>query len=200
MCMSRGMVHHNLQWEDIFWLRWKVREKEVKSDFAEFLSLYSWSYRSWLLMALLIMWELNVSLDISFTNTHSFMKTTNQTTSGCSISSPTSSNHMTPHCQMHHTPNPVTSVYPPPPSSIFTPKLRIVITWCSDNQRMKWVKPESQTYTLPTGCERLWISTCKCSWIKKLLSSSKWVSLCYFLFQQQHAGINGLVWGVCIDG
>jgi len=33
------MEHHNVQWEDIFWLKWKVREKEVKPDFAEFLSL-----------------------------------------------------------------------------------------------------------------------------------------------------------------
>ena len=66
-------------------------------------------------MALLIMWELNVSLDISFTHTHSFLKTTNQAMSGCSISPPTASKHMTPHCQMPHTPNPVTSVYPLPP-------------------------------------------------------------------------------------
>jgi hypothetical protein len=30
---------------------------------------------------------------------------------------------------------------------------------------LKWVKPESQTCTSPTGCERLWISKCKCSWM-----------------------------------
>jgi hypothetical protein len=65
---------------------------------------------------------------------------------------------------------------------------------------MKWVIPESQTCMSPTGCERLWISTCKCSWIIQTvcLFQNEWVS--YFLFQQQHAGINGLVWDVCIDG
>jgi hypothetical protein len=140
MCMGRGMEHHNLQWENIFWLRWKVREKEVRPDFAEFLSLYSWSCRSWLLMALLIMWELYVSSDISYTHTHSLLKATNQAACSCNISPPTPSNHMTPHCQMPHTQNPVTSVYPLPPSSIFTLKIQIAIPWYSDIQRMKWAK------------------------------------------------------------
>jgi hypothetical protein len=160
MCVGRGMEHHNLQWEDIFWLRWKVREKEVKPDFAEFLSLYSWSCRSWLLMALLIMWELNISLDILFTHTSEGYK-------------PSSIwlQHFSSNSFQSHDPSLSDAPHPKPcdicvsSSSIFTLKIQIVIPWCSDIQHMKWVNTESQTYTLSTGCESLWISICKCSWI-----------------------------------
>lgn len=165
VCMGRGKEHQNLQWEDVFWLDGRSEKKRWSQTWLSFCLFYSWSCRSWLLMTLLIIWELSVSLDISVTHTHSFFKTTNQATSGCSISPPTPSNHMTPNCQMPHTPNPVTSVHPLPPSCIFTLKIQIVIPWCSDIQHMKWVKPESQTYTSPTGCERLWINTCKCIWV-----------------------------------
>ena len=142
MCMGRSKEHHNVHWEDIFWLDDRSKKKRWSQAWLSLCLFYSWSCRNLLLMALLIMWELNVSLDISFTHTHSFLKATNQATSGCNFSPPTPSNHMTPHCQIPHTPNPDIYVST---SSIFTLKIQIVIPWCSDIQHMKWVNPESQT-------------------------------------------------------